>query len=280
MGLGLQCAFTIGCSLKIPALPVKEIDLGSRIGWIERFTAVPVDSESPVPAYLQLEQDLRRQIQSGRQAHGARLPPEQTLARLYGVSRVTLRQALQRLAAAGLVSRRHGIGTIITPSPQVSLDLRPMESVTSQLRQAGYHTAVSVLAQGIERAPPEAAQALQLTNDQTAVIVRRLLRAEGSPISIISSWLPRVLFPGLESVSLSPAEDSLWSVLATTYRHAPAHGKNMLEVIASTAHEAELLQIGSGVPLIRLSCIVSDRKSRPIEYTTALWITTGVRLHF
>lgn len=254
--------------------------MGPRIGSIERFPAVPVDSESPVPAYLQLEQDLRRQIQSGRQAYGARLPPEQTLARLYCVSRVTLRQALQRLADAGLVSRRHGIGTIITPLPQVSLDLRPMQSVTSQLRQAGYRTAVKILTQGIERAPPEAAQALQLASEQKAVIVRRLLRAEGSPISIISSWLPKALFPGLESVSLSPAEDSLWSVLAKTYRHAPARGKNMLEVIASTAHEAELLQIGSGVPLIRLSCIVSDKKGRPIEYTTALWITTGVRLHF
>jgi GntR family transcriptional regulator len=199
---------------------------------------------------------------------------------MYGVSRVTLRQALQRLADAGLVSRRHGIGTIITPLPQVSLDLRPMASVTTQLRQAGYRTAVNILAQGIERAPPEAAQALGLTSEQKTVIVRRLLRAEGSPISIISSWLPKTLFPGLESVRLSSAEDSLWSVLAKTYRQAPARGKNMLEVISSTAQEAELLQIGSGMPLIRLSCIVSDRKHRPIEYTTALWVTTGVRLHF
>jgi len=58
----------------------------------------PVDPNSPVPAYAQLEQDLRLRIRSGKHRHGSRLPPEQALARLYGVSRVTLRQALQRLA--------------------------------------------------------------------------------------------------------------------------------------------------------------------------------------
>ena len=254
--------------------------MGSTTDWVAQFPAAQLDANSPIPAYLQLEQELRRHIQSGRQSFGARLPPEQTLARHYGVSRVTLRQALQRLANAGLVQRRQGIGTIITPLPQVSLDLRPMASVTHQLRQAGYETAVVMLRQAIELPPPEAAQALKMGRDKRTVLVRRLLRAQGAPVCIISSWLPHALFPGLESISLSPAEDSLWSVLGKTYRHGPASGQNMLEVLASTAQEAELLQVGLGVPLIRLSCVVLDKKGQPIEYTTALWVTNGVRLHF
>src|SRR5271169_399115 len=87
---------------------------------LEPFHAVQVDSASPVPAYVQLEQDLRRQIQSGTLLSGTCLPPEQTLARLYGVSRVTLRQALQRLADSNLISRRQGIGTIVTAMPEVT----------------------------------------------------------------------------------------------------------------------------------------------------------------
>lgn len=245
-----------------------------------RLNIVPVDPDSPVPAYVQLEQELRRQIQSSGQHYGSRLPPEQTLARLYGVSRVTLRQALQRLADAGLISRRQGIGTIITPNAEVTLDLRPMESVTHQLRQAGHETAVDNIEQRIGVPPEAAAKELKLKPHEAAVLVRRLLLVDGTPVSIIASWLPARLFPGLESVSLSTAEDSLWTVLTKRYRRKPAQGQNTFEVISSTANESELLKVGFGAPLIKLVCLVQDASGKPIEYSTALWITTRVRLHF
>ena len=247
---------------------------------IQQFRAVRVDPTSPVPAYVQLEQDLRRQIQSGAQPFGSRLPPEQTLARLYGVSRVTLRQALQRLAHAGLISRRRNTGTIITAIPEVTLDLRPMESVTSQLRQAGYRTHVDILDQSIQLAPKETASALQLDAGASAIVVRRLLSAEGSPVALITSWLPSRLFPGLEAVLLSSAEDSLWSILATTYQSTPTQGKNVLQIISSSVQESEILHVGFGSPLIKLICVITDAGGVAIEHSTALWITSKVRLHF
>jgi GntR family transcriptional regulator len=247
----------------------------------EQFHAIQVDSASPVPAYVQLEQDLRRQIQSGALPNGTCLPPEQALARLYGVSRVTLRQALQRLADASLISRRQGIGTMVTAMPEVTLDLRPMESVTSQLRQAGYRTHVKMLDQGIQAPPKETTAALNLHAGETAILIRRLLSAEGSPVSLITSWLPKKLFPGLESAALSPADDdSLWSVLKKTYRRAPTTGKSVLQIISSTAQESEMLQVGFGTPLIKLSSVILDRKGVTVEHATALWITSKIRLHF
>jgi GntR family transcriptional regulator len=244
------------------------------------FSAMPVDSTSPVPAYLQLEQDLRRQIQSGIHVYGSRLPPEQTLARLYGVSRVTARQALQRLSEAGLISRRHGVGTIVTPSPEVILDLKPMESVTKQLRHKGYSTQIKVLEQDVRVPNSAVATALKLASGEAAIFVRRLLFAENSPVSIMSSWLPQQLFPGLEKVTLSSVEDSLWAVLASVYKRTPNRGSNVLEIISSTAQEAETLQIGFGVPLINLICVFTDSTGQPIEHSTVLWITSRVRLHF
>jgi GntR family transcriptional regulator len=257
-----------------------ERDLQSSAKNIQQFRAVKVDLNSPVPAYVQLEQDLRRQIRSGAQPFGSRLPPEQTLARLYGVSRVTLRQALQRLADAGLISRRRNIGTIITALPEVTLDLRPMESVTSQLRQAGYDTHVEILEQSMQLAPKETAAALQLDAGASAILVRRLLSAEGSPVALIASWLPPRLFPGLETALLSSAEDSLWSVLSTTYQRTPTQGKNVLEIVSGTVQESETLHVGFGSPLIKLICLISDSRGVPIEHSTALWITSKVRLHF
>jgi DNA-binding GntR family transcriptional regulator len=247
---------------------------------IYELNVVPVDLSSPVPAYVQLEQELRRQIQASGDRYGARLPPEPTLARLYGVSRVTLRQALERLADAGLISRRQGIGTIITPVAEVTLDLRPMESVTHQLKQAGYQTHVANIEQRVGVPPEPVTTELKLSTGEAGVLIRRLLAVNGAPVSIIASWLPCRLFPGLESVSLSSAEDSLWTVLAQRYQRAPARGKNTFEVISSTVQESELLKVGFGAPLIKLVCVFTDAAQAPIEYSTALWITNRVRLHF
>ncbi len=244
------------------------------------FKAVPVDSTSPLPAYLQLEQDLRRQIRTAAQAYGARLPSEQALARLYGVSRVTLRQALDRLANAGLVSRRQGVGTVITPMPEVTLELKPMASVTDQLRAAGYHTHVRILDQKLEVPTRQTLSALRLSPDESCILVRRLLAAESQSVSIISSWLPQRLFSGLETAELSSTEDSLWATLSTKFGRPPARATNVMEVVSSTVQEAELLQVGFGGPLVRLECIVYDATDQPIEHSTALWVATCVRLHF
>jgi DNA-binding GntR family transcriptional regulator len=96
----------------------------------------------------------------------------------------------------------------------------------------------------------------------------------------MSSWLPQQLFPGLEKVTLSSVEDSLWAVLASVYKRTPNRGSNVLEIISSTAQEAETLQIGFGVPLINLICVFTDSTGQPIEHSTVLWITSRVRLHF
>ena len=239
----------------------------------------PVDPNSPVPAYAQLEQDLRLRIRSGKHRHGSRLPPEQALARLYGVSRVTLRQALERLADDGLISRRHGVGTIITPPPEVTLDLKPMESVTQQLRQAGYSTEVLILEQDLRVAPREIAAALQLAPDASAIVVRRLISAAGSPLALLTSWLPQACFPGLQKRSLSVTED-LWTIMASVYKHVPASVHNVLELVRSTAQESELLRVGFDTPLFKLVCLISDASGRKIEHATAHWITSRVRLHF
>ena len=70
---------------------------------------IHIDRDSPVPAFIQIEQDLRRQIMSGQLPQGARLARETLLAERYGASRVTVRRALQELAKAQLVQRIHGV---------------------------------------------------------------------------------------------------------------------------------------------------------------------------
>jgi len=178
----------------------------------EILQVTPVERDSPIPVYVQVEQDLRRLSRAGS---ALKIPAETELAAMYGVSRVTVRQSLQRLAAAGLVKREHGRGTTLVPRPDVGLDLSLFRSVTDQLREAGHKGKVKMLQRGLTSAPPDVAEALQLKPREKAVLLRRLVLADDMPLSINTSWFPAKLVPGMQKVQLD--DNSVWSYLITVW---------------------------------------------------------------
>lgn len=240
---------------------------------------LPVDHASSLPANVQIEEDLRRLIQGELAGNGTRLPPETALAEMYGVSRMTLRQALRRLADAGFLTRRPGGGTVVTALPSaVSCDLGLMLSMTQQLKLAGYKARSTLQESRVEIPSAAVGQALQLSPKARALHVRRLITVENRPIAINRSWLPERLVPGLQNLDLE--EGSLWSTLAKQYALRPDHADNLLEIVPATSYEAEQLQAISADTLVRLTSLIFDRKSRPIEYSIVLWTTKNLRFHF
>lgn len=244
-------------------------------GQRESLQVTPVERDSPIPVYVQVEQDLRRLSRAGS---SVRVPSEIDLARLYGVSRVTVRQSLQRLAAAGLVKREHGKGTTIVPRPDVPLDLSLFRSVTDQLREAGHRGKVKMLQRALQVPPPEAAGALDLKPREKAVLLRRLVLANDVPLSVNTSWFPAKLTPGMQKVQLD--NSSVWSYLAETYGLVVASTDNKIEVVEGGVAEAESLQVDYATPLIRLASCFHDKLGRPVEYSVSLWRSSQMRFSF
>lgn len=236
---------------------------------------VPVIHDSPIPAYVQVEQDIRRVILGGAID---RIPPEVELAQLYGVSRVTIRQSLQRLAAAGLVKREHGRGTSVIGRPQLALDLGLFRSVTDQLREAGHVPRFRILDQSRITPPPEIVAPLELRPREKVVKIRRLVLADDVPVSINTSWYPAKLVPGLEKARIE--DESVWTILSKRYAIGLVAVDNRLEVIASGAEEAELLQIDFATPLVRLVSCFRGPTGQPIEFSVSLWRSAQIRFHF
>jgi GntR family transcriptional regulator len=241
----------------------------------EILQVTPVEHDSPIPVYVQVEQDLRRLSRAGS---ALKIPAETELAAMYGVSRVTVRQSLQRLAAAGLVKREHGRGTTLVPRPDVGLDLSLFRSVTDQLREAGHKGKVKMLQRKLAVAPPDVAEALQLKPREKAVVLRRLVLANDIPLSINTSWFPENLVPGMQKVQLD--DNSVWSYLANTYGLVVVSTKNTIEVIESGAAEAEVLKVDYATPLIKLATCFHDKLDRPVEYSISLWRSAQVKFSF
>ncbi len=234
--------------------------------------------ESPVPVFIQIEQDIRRKILSGQIKHGERLPRETVLAEQYGASRVTIRRALEELASANLVVRRHGIGTIATPPEGIlTFDLDVMVSFADQLTNAGVKPQTSFDKRLIVDDLPEEFDGWRELLQPPYVYVSRLVKAGGRPLALNRSWLPAARFPELASAPILNA--SLWRTITEKYGVTPYSSRNRVDIISASNEEARRLVCEPASPLMRLQGAVFDEGQNAIELSSVLW-AGQVRLNF
>lgn len=166
------------------------------------------------PKYLRIYTELRDRIEGGRWPAGSALPAQRDLADEFGVSMMTLRQAVQLLADEGLVGTRHGLGTYVTP--RFAHDLGHLRSFASDLAAQGAPVTTRLL-DAAALAPPEAVGA-RLGGPAEALRLRRLRLVAGRPVILQTSWLPVPLPGGADPRDLIPARDGdergLYTLLA------------------------------------------------------------------
>jgi len=237
-----------------------------------------IDHASPVPVFIQVEQDIRRQIISGGYKTGDRLPRETELAKLYGISRMTVRHALEGLAKDKLIERSHGVGTtVMSPPAPLVFNIGFMISFTDQLRRQGFSLKTVTDMQAEVRPPEHISRALGMRANEMAVAIRRVRVVEKQPLALTTSWLRAARFPKLVERELIGG--SLWATLEDVYGVKVKNSVNTVEMIQATALEAHLLHIGTDADLLSFTGIVYDREDQPIEYMTALW-SRQVRFNF
>ena len=159
----------------------------SSSGWFHELSAPSgtfetVDKQSHLPAYVQLAQILRRAISSGTYPSGSRLPAEATLAKQYGVSAMTARQAVGVIAEEGLVRRVQGSGTFVQ-KPTVTASSFDLEALRRVLADQE-NLKVRILRASVERASGITCQALALAPDSPLIYVERLLLHRERPFTL------------------------------------------------------------------------------------------------
>jgi GntR family transcriptional regulator len=239
-----------------------------------------VDRSSPLPAYFQVAEDLRRRIAKGEWGIGARITPEVELAREYGVSRVTVRQALAELTKDDLVEARRGSGTYVRPRPlPIVYDLNlTLGAYAARLRELGFANRAEILESGVTGAPAEhVVEALALApGAQVAHLLRRVLINE-QPAAIYRSWFDAAVVPGIERSR--GVEGSLSDTLQRDYGLVPTRSELSLEVVRSTRGEAALLGCKSDVPLLIVTSTSYLGDGRALEHAQMAWRGDRVRFH-
>src|SRR5215213_11457798 len=158
-----------------------------------------IDRSSPTPLYFQLAQAIEGAIAGGALPAGSKLENEVLLAQRYGLSRPTVRRAVQELVDKGLLVRKRGVGTqVIQPHVRRSVELT---SLYDDLARSGASPTTTVLSLQRVRAPADVAAELDLRDGEEVSLVRRLRSSNGEPLALMTNYLTGRFDPGVEDLT-------------------------------------------------------------------------------
>lgn len=199
------------------------------------------------PMYARIERDLRRAIGTGALPLGARLPSEDELHRQYGVSRMTARQAVERLADAGLVVRRQGAGSFVA-NTKVERATGRLQSFHEDAAARGLAPSTRVLSHAVDAAGPEDAALLGISETDRVLRVRRLRFHGEDPIGINAVL---VAPPFVEALTHLDFTGSFYRGAEAALGVGIATAETAIEAVAADAETASLLTLPPGAPLLR-----------------------------
>ncbi|MFP5343409.1 MAG: GntR family transcriptional regulator [Candidatus Limnocylindria bacterium] len=224
------------------------------------------------PHYRRIERALRERIAG--LGPGRRLPSDAELCTEFGVSRMTARNAMQRLAEEGLVTRVPGRGSFVAVPPAHRRADRLM-TFTQEMLRRGLAPSSRILERDVRPATAPQAVALGLAPGEPVVHLRRLRCADGQPIAIETATLLEATAPSVLTADLEGG--SLHEALARG-GHALRRGTGTIVAEAATAEDAELLGIPEGAPLLVERRVIADAHGRRIEATESRYPGTRYAL--
>jgi GntR family transcriptional regulator len=214
-----------------------------------------------LPRYREIEQSLRERI-AGLQP-GDPLPSDAALCWEFGVSRMTARNAVQRLAEEGLVSREPGRGTFVAVPPS-HRRANSLMSFSDEMRRQGRRPHSRLLRRELRPAHPDEARDLRLRDGEPVVALVRIRMADDEAIALESVRLhgrcaAAVMHADLEGGSLHEA--------LRAAGHVPARGRATITAATAGEEDARLLGVPRGSPLLAERRVIVDQRGRPLEST-------------
>jgi len=229
---------------------------------------VPLDKDSFEPWYFQMQSQLEQKIRSGQLAVHDPLPGEAELSRIFGVSRMTSRQALQGLTTDGFAYRERGRGTFVCAA-KVEKHIAHLLGFSAEMRLLGLKPTTKVLAMATVHASAQVASSLQVPAQSPVTMLHRLRLANGEPIAIEQVWVPLMRFPGIDKIDF--ARTSLYETLKDRFGVKIGSADETIEARGASKQEAALLEIAPRSSLLVVSRTLLDVDGGAVELAHSLY---------
>lgn len=229
------------------------------------------------PLHTQIQIDLRRKIETAELKAGAVFPSERELSNVYGVSRMTVRQALSALRQEGLIYQERGVGTFVSKR-KFDVHTRNLGGFSEEMQRRGLVPSSRVLLVKKEKAANPVAENLLIESDETVYRLERLRLVDDVPMAHETAFLPAAMFPDFEKHDFE--RESLYKILETNYAAEINRAEEVLEADCASPRMAQMLGIEQGAALLVVNRVVFSPSNRAIEAAQTVYRADRYRATF
>ncbi len=235
----------------------------------------PIRSPGTPAIYMQVAEILSEKVKSLQGEYSA-LPSEGDLSREFGVSRVTIRQALKQLEARGAIYSEQGRGYFTTTSRMQGLS--GFHSFTSEVQRLGGIAASVLIGFSTDASLPDAFRKhFKLAETEAFIALRRIRSIDGRPVAFEDAYLPMAMYPQADRAAFE--DGSLYARMADGWGIVPAWADAMFEPVAATSEEAQHLQVAPGAPVLAVWRVTATDTDQVCEYVRSIYRGDGFMLH-
>jgi GntR family transcriptional regulator len=227
------------------------------------MNSLPAIEASPVPLYMQVKQFLRERINDGTYKMHSQLPAESALSSIFGVSRITVRQALSDLQKEGVIFKVPGKGTFVS-KPKASQELTCLEGFAEAMSRKGYKVYNQVVSHLTVQASLQVAQQLDVPPGTFITEIKRIRHLNSEPVSLEVTYLPNQIGDRLRQEDLSSRD--IFLILENDYRIALGHARLQIDAIPADTELADALQINEGTALLRIERLTHGADGKPLDF--------------
>lgn len=215
------------------------------------------------PKYIQIQESITSWINTGDIKAGDLVPSERELSERFGVSRMTVRQAVSSLVSFGILHREQGVGTFVA-EPKIEHDIGHLVSFTESALREGLKPSGKLLEFEQIMADAKLAGALQIGLGQKVYHLVRVRYGNNEPMVLERCYFPVGKFPGIERFDLE--NQSLYRIWREEYRIVFGKMHQSLEPIAADEFEARALDVALGFLMMLVERVTYDIEGTPVEY--------------
>jgi GntR family transcriptional regulator len=221
----------------------------------------------PIPLYYQLKMILMEYIREQHANIDEPIPTEIEISEYFGISRPTVRQAINELVVEGYLYRVKAKGTFIT-KPKITQDfLLTLDSFNNEMRKKGLVPSTRILEREVIECDEKIAKVLKLEPGSEVIKLTRLRCANNEPIVFVITYVPYRLCPILMESDLE--NESMYGIIERESGKLISNATRTLECIMAGEFEARLLNIEKGAPVQYFESVVFLADGTPVEYSLA-----------
>ena len=232
------------------------------------FSSIRIDKDAPTPIYLQIAESIGSLLASGALPPGYVLPPERVLCEQFGISRMTLRQAMSLLDREGLIDSRRGIGTVVRNS-RLRKQQQELRSFSEEIRERGGRPESRLISLGLATPAATVREFFGLRDDQKIYEIQRVRLNDGEPLALELARIPERLCPGLERFDLT--KTSLYRVLEESYGLTLESCSEEISAEIPNSEYRKLLSVPAGTAVLVVNRRTYARDGRPVEFTRSVF---------